>query len=249
MIGLIRPDWPARVGALVTTREGGASSGAFASLNFGLRSGDDEAAVRENRRRLESVLPSPPLWLRQVHGTRVADADAAQAAGAEPEADAAVARRPGTVCAVLAADCMPVLLADEAASVVGIAHAGWRGLCAGVLEATLEAMRVEPGALMAWLGPAIGPRVYEVGDEVREAFIARDSAAGAAFRAVRRGHWLLDLYLVARQRLAARGVTRVYGGGQCTFSDPARFFSYRRDGATGRMAALIWLAGGGRRGN
>ncbi|MGH8738033.1 MAG: peptidoglycan editing factor PgeF [Burkholderiales bacterium] len=241
MIGLIRPDWPATAGALVTTREGGASGGAYASLNLGLRSGDDEAAVRENRRRLESLLPSPPVWLRQVHGTRVADADAARAAGMEPEADAAVARRPGTVCAVLAADCMPVLLADEAASVVGIAHAGWRGLCAGVLEATLDAMQAEPGALMAWLGPAIGPRVYEVGDEVRAAFVARDPASGDAFRAAPRGHWLLDLYMVARQRLAARGVTRVHGGGLCTLSDPARFFSYRRDGATGRMAALIWL--------
>ncbi len=248
MIGLIRPDWPAAARVLVTTREGGASSGTYASLNLGLRGGDDEAAVRENRRRLEALLPSPPVWLRQVHGTRVADADAVRAAGGEPEADAAVARRPGTVCAVLAADCMPVLLADEAATVVGIAHAGWRGLCAGVLEATLDAMRAEPGAVMAWLGPAIGPRVYEVGDEVRAAFVARDPAALAAFRPVRRGHWLLDLYAVARQRLAARGVTRVYGGGLCTFSDPARFFSYRRDGATGRMAALIWLAGGGRGG-
>lgn len=245
MIGLVRPDWPATAGALVTTREGGASRGAYASLNLGLRSGDDEAAVRENRRRLEALLPSAPVWLRQVHGTRVADADAARADGAEPEADAAVARRPGTVCAVLAADCMPVLLADEAASVVGIAHAGWRGLCAGVLEATLQAMRAEPARVMAWLGPAIGPQVYEVGDEVRAAFIAFDPAADTAFHAVRRGHWLLDLYTVARQRLAAHGVTRVYGGGLCTSSDPARFFSYRRDGATGRMAALIWLPGGG----
>jgi YfiH family protein len=241
MIGAIRPEWPAAVRALVTTREGGASRGAYASLNLGLRSGDDEGNVRENRRRLGSLLPSPPVWLRQVHGTRVTDADAARTAGAEPEADAAVARRPGTVCAVLAADCMPVLLADEAASVVGIAHAGWRGLCAGVLEATLDAMGAEAGALMAWLGPAIGPGAYEVGDEVREAFVARDPAAAAAFRGVRRGHWLLDLYAVARQRLAAWGVTRVYGGGLCTYSDPKRFFSYRRDGATGRMAALIWL--------
>ncbi|HUJ87315.1 MAG TPA: peptidoglycan editing factor PgeF [Burkholderiales bacterium] len=248
MIGLLRPDWPAAAGALVTTRAGGVSGGAYASLNLGLRSGDDEAAVRENRRRLEALLPSPPVWLRQVHGTRVADADAARSAGAQPEADAAVARRPGTVCAVLAADCMPVLLADEAASVVAIAHAGWRGLCAGVLEATLDAMRAEPGGVAAWLGPAIGPRAYEVGDEVRAAFLARDPAAEAAFRAARRGHWLLDLYALARQRLAARGVTRVYGGGLCTFSDPERFFSYRRDGATGRMAALIWLAGGSERG-
>ena len=171
MIGLLRPDWPAAAGALVTTREGGASSGAYASLNLGLRSGDDQGAVRENRRRLEALLPARPVWLRQVHGTRVVDADAARAAGEEPEADAAVARRPGTVCAVLVADCMPVLLADQAGSVVGIAHAGWRGLCAGVLEATLEAMRAEPGGVIAWLGPAIGPRVYEVGDEIGRAHV------------------------------------------------------------------------------
>jgi purine-nucleoside/S-methyl-5'-thioadenosine phosphorylase / adenosine deaminase len=243
MIGLIRPDWPAQVGALVTTREGGASAGGYASLNLGLRGGDDEAAVRQNRARLEALLPSPPVWLRQVHGTRVADADEARAAATEPEADAAVARLPDTVCAVLVADCMPVLLADDAATVVGVAHAGWRGLCGGVLEATVNAMRVEPGRLMAWLGPAIGPRVYEVGDDVRQAFLARDGAAAQAFRAVRPGHWLLDLHAVARQRLAASGVARVHGGGVCSFSDPARFYSYRRDGVTGRMAALIWLSG------
>ncbi|HKI63643.1 MAG TPA: peptidoglycan editing factor PgeF [Burkholderiales bacterium] len=243
MIGCLRPDWPAAVDALVTTRDGGASSGAYASLNLGLRSGDDEAVVRENRRRLQALLPSPPVWLRQVHGTRVADADAARAAGAEPEADAAVARRPGTVCAVLVADCMPVLLADEAATVVGVAHAGWRGLCEGVLEAAVGAMGVAPERLIAWLGPAIGPRVYEVGDEVRDAFLARDPASAQAFRAARPGHWLLDLYAVARQRLAAKGVARVHGGGLCTFSDPVRFFSYRRDRSTGRMAALIWLPG------
>jgi YfiH family protein len=243
MIDPLRPDWPAAVDALVTTREGGASGGAYASLNLGLRSGDDEAAVRENRRRLQALLPSPPVWLRQVHGTRVADADAARATGAEPEADAAVARRPGTVCAVLVADCMPVLLADEAATVVAVAHAGWRGLCGGVLEATVGAMGVAPERLIAWLGPAIGARVYEVGEEVRAAFLARDQASAQAFRAARPGHWLLDLYAVARQRLAAQGVARVHGGGLCTFSDPARFFSYRRDGSTGRMAALIWLAG------
>lgn len=244
MIGFIHPEWQVPAGALVTTREGGTSAGAYASLNFGLRSGDDEAAVRENWRRLEALLPSPPVWLRQVHGTRVADADAARAEGGEPEADAAVARRPGTVCAVLVADCMPVLLADESGQVVAAAHAGWRGLCGGVLEATVDAMRVDPRRLIAWLGPAIGARAYEVGDEVREAFVARDAAVAEAFRAARPGHWLLDLYTVARQRLAARDVTRVHGGGLCTYSDPARFFSYRRDGKTGRMAALIWLPEG-----
>jgi len=241
MIGLVRPQWPAAVGACVTTREGGASAGAYASLNLGLRSGDEEAAVRENRRRLETLLPTPPVWLRQVHGIRVADADAARSAGAEPEADAAVARRPGTVCAVLAADCLPVLLADEAATVVGIAHAGWRGLCGGVLEATVDAMQVAPDRLLAWLGPAIGPRVYEVGDEVRAAFLAREEASAQAFCPARPGHWLLDLYAVARQRLAAHGVAQVHGGGLCTYSDPAHFYSHRRDRSTGRMAALIWL--------
>jgi len=244
MIGRVQPDWPVAAAALVTTREGGVSSGAYSSLNLGLRSGDEEAAVLENRRRLRALLPSSPVWLRQVHGTRVADADAARAAGTEPEADAAVARRPGTVCAVLVADCMPVLLADAAATVVAAAHAGWRGLCEGVLEATVGAMGVAPERLFAWLGPAIGPRVYEVGDEVRDAFLARDQASAQAFRAVRPGHWLLDLYAVARQRLAAMGVARVYGGGLCTYSDPTRFFSYRRERSTGRMAALIWPAGG-----
>lgn len=239
----IRPDWPAPagVGALVTTRPGGASAGAYASLNLGARCGDDPAAVRDNRRRLEELLPGAPVWLRQVHGTDVADADEARRAATEPQADAAVARLPGTVCAVLVADCMPVLLADDAATVVGAVHAGWRGLCAGVIEATVGAMRVAPERLLAWLGPAIGPRAYEVGDEVRKAFLERDASAASAFRAARPGHWWLDLYAVARQRLAACGVRHAYGGDLCTYSDATRFFSYRRDRVTGRMAALIWL--------
>jgi YfiH family protein len=241
----IVPDWPApeRVRALTTARAGGVSSGGYASLNLGMRCGDDPAAVAENRRRLAARLPAAPVWLKQVHGVAVADADAARARGEEPEADAAVARSPGTVCAVLVADCMPVLLADEGGSVVGVAHAGWRGLCGGVIEATLDAMRAPSASVMAWLGPAIGPRVYEVGDEVRAAFVARDARAAQAFVATRPGHWLLDLYAVARQRLAARGVTRVCGGDFCTYSDSERFFSFRRQGAaSGRMAALVWLA-------
>jgi len=244
MLEPLIPDWPApaRVRALVTTRAGGVSSGSCASLNLGTRCGDDAVAVAENRARLAARLPSEPVWLRQVHGIAVADADAARAAGDEPEADASVARHAGTVCAVLVADCMPVVFADEAATVVAVAHAGWRGLAAGVLEATLEAMRVRPESVLAWLGPAIGPRVYEVGDEVRAAFIARDLQAGKAFVPTRPGHWLLDLYLVARQRLAARGVQRVSGGGFCTYSDAPRFFSHRRDGRSGRMAAVAWLA-------
>jgi YfiH family protein len=244
MLEPVVPDWPApaRVRALVTTRAGGVSAGGCASLNLGTRCGDDAAAVAENRSRLAARLPSEPVWLRQVHGVTVADADAARAAAGEPEADASVARRAGTVCAVLVADCMPVLFSDDAGTVVAVAHAGWRGLAAGVLEATLAAMHARPDSVLAWLGPAIGPRVYEVGDEVRAAFLARDSQAAKAFVPTRPGHWLLDLYLVARQRLAARGVTRVSGGGLCTYSDAARFFSHRRDPRSGRMAALVWLA-------
>jgi YfiH family protein len=194
------------------------------------------------RERLRALAPDEPVWLRQVHGTVVADADAARSARAVPEADAAVARRANTVCAVLVADCMPMLLADDAGSVVAIAHAGWRGLAAGVVEAAVAAMRVAPEAVIAWLGPAIGARAYEVGAEVRAAFVARDAEAETAFAPGRAGRWLLDLYGVARQRLARCGVQRVYGGSYCTYSDPARFFSYRRDGTVARMAALIWLS-------
>lgn len=183
-------------------------------------------------------LPAAPAWLRQVHGTGVVDAGTV---AGEPEADASIARSPGVVCAVKAADCLPVLLADDAASVVGAAHAGWRGLAAGVVEATVDAMRVPPRSLIAWLGPAIGPKVYEVGEEVRAAFLARDANAAQAFAPSRPGHWLLDLYAVARQRLAGRGVTRVYGGGLCTYSEPARFPSYRRERSHERIAAFVWL--------
>lgn len=223
---LICPDWPApaRVKALVTTR-------AFGDLARGAKA----------RSALLERLPAAPVWLRQVHGVAVVDADRARAAGDEPQADASVARQAGTVCAVTVADCMPVLLADAGGGAIGVAHAGWRGLCAGVLEATVGALG-NPGELVAWLGPAIGPRVYEVGGEVRAAFVAHDAAAASAFAAARPGHWLLDLYAVARQRLNACGVTRIYGGGLCTYSDPERFYSHRRDRSPGRMAAAIWLA-------
>ena len=183
-------------------------------------------------RDIGALVPREPAWLRQVHGTRVIDLDTEL----QRQGDAAVTRTRNTVCAIQAADCMPVLLADEAGTVVGGAHAGWRGLSAGVIEATVEAMRSPGSKLIAWLGPAIGPRMYEVGDEVREAFVEKD-----AFSPSRPGHWLLDLYEVARRRLRNMGVERIYGGGFCTYSDPARFFSYRRDGSTGRMAAMIWL--------
>ena len=215
---MIHPDWPAapRVRALVTTR-------AFGDM-----------ASSAARQRLRERLPAEPAWLRQVHGAAVVQADTIHGI---PEADASVSRKAGAVCAVFIADCMPVMLCDEAASTVGIAHAGWRGLAAGVIEAILQAMKEDPGKLLAWLGPAIGPRVYEVGEEVREAFVGHESA----FSPTRPGHWLLDLYAIVRVRLAAHGVTRVYGGQFCTYSEAERFHSYRRDRTAARMAAAIWL--------
>jgi polyphenol oxidase len=185
---------------------------------------------------LHDLLPKQPVWLKQVHGIAVIDADANRSVH-PPQADAAFARRPGTVCAVMIADCMPVFFTDEEGTTVAVAHAGWRGLAAGVLEATLDAMRLDGSKVLAWLGPAIGPNVYEVGEDVRGAFAGYESA----FTANRPGHWLLDLYAVARQRLQGAGVRRIDGGGFCTYSDPARFFSYRRDKTAERMAALIWL--------
>ncbi len=240
---LIRPDWPApaRVRALFSTRDGGVSQGPYAGLNLGTHVGDAPAAVAENRRRLAEAagLPGEPLWLEQVHGTEVVLA--ASLPPAPPRADAAVTREQGLVLSVMTADCLPVLLCDVDGQVIATAHAGWRGLCDGVLERTVAAMGVAPERLLAWLGPAIGPAAFEVGAEVRDAFLARDGAAAPAF-APRGDKYLADLYRLARQRLAACGLSAVYGGGQCTFSDDARFYSYRRDGQTGRMAGLIWLA-------
>ncbi len=239
-IELIRPDWPApaRVHAWSTLRAGGVSAAPWGSLNLGAHVGDDPDAVVANRERLAHrlQLPSQPLWLQQVHGTRVrpaADADAC--------ADACLADRPQQVCVVMTADCLPVLLCDRAGSKVAAAHAGWRGLLDGVLERTVVAFDGEPGQLLAWLGPAIGPRAFEVGDEVRDAFVTEDGAAARCFVANRDGHWLADLYGLARLRLARSGVHAVFGGGRCTYSEPACFYSYRRDGVTGRMASLIWL--------
>ena len=219
----LTPDWPVPRGvrALVTTRA----------------MGDMKSA--EARARLRRHLPAEPVWLRQVHGIDVVDA--ASAAPATP-ADASFARAKNVVCVAMAADCMPVLLAHDGGEAVGVAHAGWRGLCAGVIEATIAAMGAPAARVVAWLGPAIGPDAYEVGEEVRAAFVDRDARSALAFRATRHGHWRLDLYAVARQRLAAQGVTRVFGGGFCTFSDAARFFSYRRDKASERMVAAVWLA-------
>jgi polyphenol oxidase len=213
---MLRPDWdaPARVQAFVTTREFGDLKGADA------------------RRRLRALVPAEPAWLKQVHGKRVIDLDT----NAAREGDAAITRKTGVVCVAQAADCMPVLFADVEGTTVGAAHAGWRGLSAGVLEATLEAMRVPRERVVAWLGPAIGPQVYEVGDEVRAAFAEYESA----FRATRPGHWLLDLYAVARAKLS--GLKAVSGGAFCTFTEAERFFSYRRDRTASRMGAFIWLA-------
>ncbi|GAC1628168.1 MAG: peptidoglycan editing factor PgeF [Nevskia sp.] len=239
----IIPDWPAPPGvhAACSTRGGGVSSGPYAGLNVGRSGGDESSAVDENRRRLVAALrlPGAPQWLRQVHGSCVVQMPADPP---EPDADGCFTRQRRTVCAVQAADCLPVLFCDDAGSVVAAAHAGWRGLVGGVLEATVAALPVAPRRLMAWLGPAIGPEAFEVGEEVREAFTRKDAGAAAAFRAgAVPGKHFGDLFLLARRRLAAAGVRRVYGGGLSTHADPARFYSFRRDGVCGRMAALIWL--------
>ncbi|MCE5180298.1 MAG: peptidoglycan editing factor PgeF [Betaproteobacteria bacterium] len=239
----IIPDWPApaNVHAVQTTRAGGVSTGGYASLNLGDHVGDDPAVVATNRAILRLALPAEPIWLKQVHGNVLADADRAVGIA---EADAAVARKSDVVCAVMTADCLPLLLCDESGTVVCAVHAGWRGLAGGVIEAAVAAMKVAPASLLVWLGPAIGPQAFEVGEEVRQAFLAYDPDAQKAFvphAAATEQKWLADIYLLARQRLGLLGVTKVYGGGLCTFSDEERFFSYRRDGATGRLASLIWL--------
>ena len=235
----ITPDWPAPAGvrALSTLRAGGVSRGEYAALNLALHVGDDAAAVRENRDRLlrAAGVPVEPCWLEQVHGAAVIDADDWQPG---VQADAAFARYPDVVCAVLTADCLPVLLCARDGGAVAAIHAGWRGLAAGVIEATVVALGAD--ALMAWLGPAIGPQAFEVGEEVRAAFVAADAGAAAAFHPTTDGRWLADIYLLARRRLQRLGIADVYGGGECTRRDRARFYSYRRDGRTGRMASLIW---------
>lgn len=258
----ISPDWPApaRVHSLITTRHGGVSGAPYASLNLGLHVGDDPLAVAENRARLGVHLPAAPRWLNQVHGTTVIDA-ADAGLPPIPTADAALASGPGVVCAVMTADCLPVLLCDRSGSVVAAAHAGWRGLQAGVVERSVTALGVPGGDVLAYLGPAIGPQAFEVGDDVRTAFVDARAAAAAAFKplpdlehpdrqsqrsadALQRasGKWLADIALLARQALASVGVEAIYGGGYCTLRQESRFFSYRRDGVTGRMASLIWLA-------
>jgi YfiH family protein len=247
----VEADWPAPPGvrALSTFRTGGVSTAPYGSLNLGSHVGDAPAAVAENRRRLRVAagLPAEPVWLEQVHGCHVADLDAVPdpgGLGRVGPADAAVTRLPGRVCAILTADCLPVLLAAESGDLVAATHAGWRGIASGVIEAAVAAMTAAgatPGRLLAWLGPAIGPRHFEVGAEVREALLASDPGAQAAFAPNARGRFMADLGMLARRRLEARGIDRIYGGGECTFDVADKYFSYRRDGVTGRQAALIWL--------
>ena len=244
-IGWLEACWPAPPGvrAGISLRDGGVSRGAYASLNLGAHVGDTPAAVARNRAllRTELLLPAEPLWLEQVHGTAVVDVDRLDPAVPTPRADAAVSRRPGTVLAVLVADCLPVLFAARDGSAIGAAHAGWRGLAAGVLEATVAALS-SSAALQAWLGPSIGPAHFEVGAEVREAFVSHDREAATGFSANARGRWQADLAALAHARLSRLGVESISAEQGCCFAEPQRFFSYRRDGTTGRMAALIWRA-------
>lgn len=263
MIELMYPDWPAppTVRAAFTLRRGGVSRPPYDSLNLGAHTGDELAAVEENRRRVRAALqlPTDPAWLAQQHGASVVALEGGAGGAARlgpshpdpdelPRADAAFTRQPGQVCAIQVADCMPVLFAARDGAAVAAAHAGWRGLAAGVLEATVAALRghaggggMAPDELIAWLGPAIGPEHFEVGEEVRAAFLEHDPAAGRAFLRNARGRWQCDLYALARARLAAAGVQDVYGGGWSTYGDRTRFFSYRRDGRCGRMGALVWI--------
>jgi YfiH family protein len=243
--GVLVPDWPAppNIRAAVTTRVfPGESKPPFDRCNLGTRCGDEPAAVAANRAALIDALdlPEAPRWMRQVHGIDVYDADAVLAE-VEPAADAAITRNTGRALAILSADCLPVFLCADDGTAVAIAHAGWRGLAGGVIEATVARLAVAPASLLAWLGPAIGPRSYEVGDEVRAAFVGHDVKGAAAFEPTRPGHWCCDLYALARLRLAAVGIDRVFGSGFDTFAD-ARFYSYRRDRETGRFASLIWIA-------
>lgn len=242
MTKIITPDWPLPpgVGACSSTRVGGVSAAPYDALNLGAHCGDNPEHVEENRRRFFAAagLPSRPVWLEQVHGVNVLRLTGGEYAS--KRADASYSDIPGQVCAVMTADCLPVLFCNLAGTEVAAAHAGWRGLCAGVLEETVACFRDKPDNILAWLGPAIGPQAFEVGPEVRDAFMARDVAADSAFRPVGDKYYT-DIYQLARQRLARLGITRVYGGDRCTLSEKGDFFSYRRDRTTGRMASFIWL--------
>lgn len=239
---LLVPEWPApaTVRAVSTTRRGGGSLPPYDGFNLAGHVGDDPIRVAGNRRQLAAVLglSTEPAWLEQVHGIH---AVAAETVSAPVVADAAWTREPSRPCVVMTADCLPVLLCDRAGTVVAAAHAGWRGLAGGVIAATVARLEVPPTELLAWLGPAIGPDAFEVGEEVRAAFLALDAGNAACFRPSPVGRWLADLYELARRQLRGLGVSAVYGGEFCTFSEPERFFSYRRENRTGRMASLIWL--------
>jgi polyphenol oxidase len=242
-IDWITPDWPAstNVRALATTRQGGMSAGTYAGLNLATHVGDEPDAVRSNRRLLRQAakLPAEPMWLQQVHGTNVWNGACVES---PPIADASVAATAGQVCAILTADCLPVLFSDVDGTTIGAAHAGWRGLVSGVLEQTIKAMQVPPARILAWMGPAIEPGAFEVGGEVLEQFAKRDPRHSHAFQRNNRGRWQADLCALARGELANLGVERIYGGGLGTYADKQRFYSYRREKQTGRMATLIWLA-------
>ena len=243
-LDFIIPNWPvpANVVALQTTRLGGVSGAPYASLNLGAHVNDDPIAVAKNRQLLSPYLPNEPVWVNQVHGIEVIDA--AQSACLQ-NADASFTTKPNVVCVTMTADCLPVLLCDKAGTVVAAVHAGWRGLCDGVIEAAVNKLPVEHSEILAWLGPAIGPNAFEVGSEVRAQFIAKDAQAASAFQ-TNGNKWLGDIYQIARQRLSYLGVTQIYGGSVnedfCTYTDATRFYSFRRDDVTGRMASLIWLA-------
>ncbi|MDD2915530.1 MAG: peptidoglycan editing factor PgeF [Gallionella sp.] len=242
------PDWPApaQVKAIQTTRQGGVSVAPYDNLNLGSHVGDNPLGVARNRMLLNTLLPSEPVWLEQVHGTLVANADMASCL---PRADACIARQRGSVCVVMTADCLPVLLCDIQGTVVAAAHAGWKGLAAGVIEATVQTMEVAPQNLIAWLGPAIGREAFEVGEEVRAVFVEYDLQAASAFTPsplMGEGggegeKWLADIYALARLRMNTLGITQIYGGGYCTYREREQFFSYRRDGVTGRMGTFVWL--------
>jgi hypothetical protein len=262
-VAWIIPDWPAppEVRALSTQRGGGTSAAPFESFNLGAHVGDSAETVLDNRRRLRALarLPAEPVWLSQQHGSEVLDLDGlqgapgtdapgaeapgAEAPGAEAPrpADASFTHRAGRVCAILTADCLPVLLTSDSGAGVAAAHAGWRGLAAGVVEATVQGLALPPSSLLAWLGPGIGPEHFEIGAEVREALLRADPGAEEAFLPNARGRYMADLAALARRRLERLGVVRIYGGGACTYASPERYFSHRRDGRTGRQATLIWL--------
>ncbi|CNF05514.1 purine nucleoside phosphorylase YfiH [Yersinia nurmii] len=242
MKSLILPQWPqpSSVKSCSTTRSGGVSVPPYNSLNLGAHVGDNPADVEQNRQQLitQAALPQAPQWLEQVHGTRVLRLTGEPAA--DIQADAVYSNVPGQVCAVMTADCLPVLFCSLSGDEVAATHAGWRGLCAGVLEQTLAEFSAKPSSIIAWLGPAIGPRQFEVGAEVKQAFVSADPQAALAFTPFG-DKYLADIYLLARQRLESAGIHAVYGGDLCTVSDEQQFFSYRREGITGRLASLIWL--------